>query len=103
MNKDNSVSIPAFLMTSKYHIGVTDNLADIIAYSNEHLQQGDTLIVQKGYLEELLITEQKILTMANIHISDGNTVIIPHKQTDFNLVERNPEAKPLLSVVDILK
>lgn len=103
MNNDNTVSIPAFLMISEHHIGVTDNLADVIAYSNEHLQPGDTLILQKGYLNEFLIEQQKILTLDNLRHSDGNTLIVPHKQTDFNLIERNSEAKPLLLVVDILK
>lgn len=103
MNKENNVSVPAFLMVSKYHVGVTDSLADVTAYSNEHLQVGDTLILQKGYLDELLIEQQKILTLDNLCNSDGKTIIVPHKQTDFNLIERNPDAKQSITVVDILK
>lgn len=61
MTKENNVSIPAFLMVSKYHVGVTDSLADITAYSNEHLQPGDTLILQKGYFDELFSRATKNL------------------------------------------
>lgn len=103
MNKENNVSTPAFLMISEYHVGVTDSLADVTAYSNEHLQPGETLILKKGYFDELLVEQQKILTLDNLRNSDGNTLIVPHRQTDFNLIERNLNAKPLLSVVDILK
>lgn len=102
MNKDDNVSTQAFLMISEHHIGVTDNLADVIAYSNDHLQPGETLILKKGYSEELFIEEQKILTLDNLRNSNGNTLIIPHKQTDFNLIERNSSVKPVLTVVDIL-
>ena len=103
MNKENNVSTPAFLMISEYHVGVTDSLADVTAYSNEHLQPGETLILKKGYFDELLVEQQKILTLDNLRNSDGNTLIVPHRQTDFNLIVRNLNAKPLLSVVDILK
>lgn len=103
MNKENNVSVPAFLMVSKHHVGVTDSLADITAYSNEHLQPGDTLILQKGYFDELLVKQQKILTLDNLSNSDGKTLIVPHKQIDFNLIERNSDIRPLLTVVDILK
>lgn len=103
MNKDDNVSVPAFLMVSKYHVGVTDSLADVTAYSNEHLQPGETLILKKGYLDELLIEQQKILTLDNLSNSDGKMLIVPHKQTDFNLIERNSDIRPLLTVVDILK
>lgn len=103
MNKDDNVSVPAFLMVSKYHVGVTDSLADVTAYSNEHLQPGETLILKKGYLDELLIEQQKVLTLDNLSNSDGKTLIVPHKQTDFNLIERNSDIRPLLTVVDILK
>ena len=103
MNKDDNVSTPAFLMISEHHIGVTDNLADVIAYSNDHLQPGDTLILQKGYFDELLVEQQKILTLDNLRNCDGKSLIVPHKQTDFNLIERNPDIRPLLTVVDILK
>ena len=103
MTKENNVSIPAFLMVSKYHVGVTDSLADITAYSNEHLQPGDTLILQKGYFDELLVEQQKILTLDNLRNCDGKSLIVPHKQTDFNLIERNPDARQLITVVDILK
>ena len=103
MNKDNTVSTPAFLMISEHHIGVTDNLADVIAYSNDHLQPGESLILKKGYSEDLFIEQQKILTLDNLRNSDGNTVTVPHKQTDFNLVNRKSETKPLLTIVEILK
>lgn len=103
MNKDDNVSVPAFLMVNKYHVGVTDSLADVTAYSNEHLQPGETLILKKGYLDELLIEQQKVLTLDNLNNSDGKTLIVPHKQTDFNLIERNSDIRPLLTVVDILK
>ena len=52
---------------------------------------------------KILIEQQKILTLDNLRNSEGKTLIVPHKQIDFNLIERNPDAKQLITVVDILK
>lgn len=102
-NSNNTISSPAWLLIGENHIGVTDKIEDIIAYNEEYLQPGQTIIIRKGYADELFKKEQKILTIDNLRNSDGDSLIVPHRPTDFNLIERKSSPKQLVQVVEILK
>lgn len=100
---DNTVDETAYLVVSSKHIGVTNAPEDILAYVNNELEQGGGIYIAKGFKDDLLAAEQKLLIIDNVHSSDGNTLIVPHRQQDYNLIERNINAKPLLQVIDIVK
>ena len=73
----------------------------IIAYNEKYLQPGETIILKKGYADELFKEEQKILTIDNLRNSDGDSLIVPHRPTDFNLIERKLASKQLIPIVEI--
>lgn len=102
-NANNTISSPAWLLISENHIGVTDKIEDIIAYNEKYLQPGETIILKKDYADELFKEEQKILTIDNLCNSDGDSLIVPHRPTDFNLIERKSSPKQLVQVVEIFK
>ena len=69
----------------------------------ENLKDGEGMFIKKGYKDEMLALEQKILTLDNLIYASNNTLLVPHKQKDFNLVKRNSSSKTPLTVVDIIK
>lgn len=97
------VDTTAFLVLTDNHVGVTNALEDIAAYIKENLKDGEGMFIKKGYKDEMLALEQKILTLDNLIYASNNTLLVPHKQKDFNLVKRNSSSKTPLTVVDIIK
>lgn len=100
---NSEVETTAFLVLTDNHIGVTNALEDIAAYIKENLKDGEGMFIKKGYKDEMLALEQKILTLDNLIYASNNTLLVPHKQKDFNLVKRNSSSKTPLTVVDIIK
>ena len=93
---NSEVETTAFLVLTDNHIGVTNAL-------EENLKDGEGMFIKKGYKDEMLALEQKILTLDNLIYASNNTLLVPHKQKDFNLVKRNSSSKTPLTVVDIIK
>ena len=102
-SSNSEVDTTAFLVLTDNHIGVTNALEDIATYLKDDLKEGESMVITKGYKQEMLDLEQKILTFDNLKNATDNTFLVPHKQSDFNLIERNLSSKTPLFVVDIVK
>ncbi len=97
--KETHVEEMAYLLSDDKNIGVTNDPADIVAYLKDK-ETDSNIVIYKGYKEDLLGLQQRMLLCdeAFSNINNDN-IVIPHKQCDYNIVERRGSKCKLLEVI----
>lgn len=85
----------AYLMVSKDAIGVTDDAYDFPELIKK-LEPGEVLKIEAGYKGPLLDKEATILRFdAVINAHGENNILLPIRNNDYNLVQRNRDEQKL--------
>lgn len=89
VRKEAQVDEKAFLVLSPMHIGVTNELGDVIEFLRRCQDKRIPIQIIPGYREELLELQQRILLMDEVRNSIGaNRLTTPKQMDDYNLIER---------------
>ena len=100
---NSEVETTAFLVLTDNHIGVTNALEDIAAYIKLSKVRIFCSKASISSLYPFFINIPSPSFKFSLIYASNNTLLVPHKQKDFNLVKRNSSSKTPLTVVDIIK
>lgn len=96
-NLNSNVEEMAYLLVSDDTLGVSNDLNDITTFIKAAPEK-EVIRIVKGSKDELLTLQQKILIVDCLdNDTFGNTLTVPERLNDYNLVSRNKSKKRLFT------
>lgn len=84
-----AVEEQAVMLVSDNAIGVTNNHEDVISFVLEALAEERPVQILHGTRDALLREQQALLLIDECRASNGTTVLVPQRQNEYNLQQRN--------------
>lgn len=98
-NQNSNVEEIAYLMCNKEHIGVSNNIKDLIEYFTIMPEHMPTQIM-KGSKDELLSLEQRLMIIEALEDNlYTDKLVIPDRFDDYNLIDRKQPKKTFFTVL----